>query len=187
MLRGSETRSGRYRIASGADKCAVTCDSYTGDGNVLLRDQLMRAGVFCEIPNADASRAVAADDLALVRVDGDIIDGAAMAVAALDRAAARLPDLDGAVLRAGNHPFSLAVECDTRDIASVAFEDEKGSRVGGSDIKQFDGVMTGGGEEALVRRYTESVYLRVRVLNRARADAGERLPEPVVECISSSC
>ena len=51
-----------------------------------------------------------------------IISWAAVIIASLYAAAARLPDLDGPVLGACNHPFALAVECHAGDISRVALE-----------------------------------------------------------------
>lgn len=138
----------------------------------------MGAAVLGEIPDPDAAGPVAADDLALVRVDDDVVRGAAVVVAALDGAAAGLPDLDGAVLGARDHPLALAVEGDAGDVARVALECEQGVRVGRLDVEELDRVVAGGGEEALVGRDAQAVDLRVRVLDRAGADARESLPEP---------
>jgi hypothetical protein len=60
----------------------------------------------------------------------------------------------------------------------VAFEDEEGRRIGRADVEELDGVMAGGGEEAFVGRDAEAIDLRVRMLDCARADAREGLPEP---------
>jgi len=137
------------------------------------------AVVLGQVPHAYAAVAVAADDLALVGVDDDVVGGAAVVVAPLYGPAPRLPYLDGAVLGARHHPLALAVEGYARDVARVALEDEQRVRVGGFDIEELDRVVAGRGEEALVRRYAQAVHLRVGVLYGARADARERLPEAV--------
>lgn len=85
----------------------------------------MRTIVFCEIPNADASRSVAADDLPLIRMDDNIIYRAAVTVGALDRARPRVPDLDRTVLRARHHPFALTVEGYARNVPRMALEGEE--------------------------------------------------------------
>jgi hypothetical protein len=54
------------------------------------------------------------------------------------------------IFRTGNHPFSLAVKCDSCDVSSVAFESEDCGRVGGLDIVELDFLVAGGGEKALV-------------------------------------
>ena len=54
----------------------------------------MRALVLREVPDADVAAAVAGDELALVRVDDDVVDGGAVGVVALDVAGAGVPDFD---------------------------------------------------------------------------------------------
>lgn len=153
------------------------------DAHVLLGDQLMATVISREIPHAHAARAIAANNLALVRVDDDVVDGATVVVAALDGAAARLPNLDGAVLGARHHPLALAVERDARDVARVALKRQQRVGVGRLDVKELDGVVAGGGEVALVGRDAEPVHLRVWVLDRARADAREGFPESVFSAL----
>lgn len=131
----------------------------------------MTAAVLSQVPDLDTSRAVATDDLALVGVNDDVIGRASVVVTALDGACASLPDLDGAVLGARDHPLALAVERDARDVARVALERQQRVGVGALDVEQLDGVVAGRGEEALVGRDAQAVDLRVRVLDRARADA----------------
>lgn len=140
----------------------------------------MRAVIFRQVPHANAAVAVAADDFALVRVNDDVVGGAAVAVATLNLAGTRLPDLDGAVLRACDHPFSFAVKGDACDVPGVTLKGQEGVRVGRLDVEELDRVVAGGSEEALVGRYAETVDLRVGVLDRARADAGKCFPEPVM-------
>lgn len=114
----------------------------------------MRAIVLCQIPDPNTSSTVTADDLALVWVDNHIVDGASMRVAALNSTASRLPNLDSAILRACDHPFSLAMECDTSDVSRVTFKGEKRVGVRRLDIVQLDGMMTCSREETLVGRDT---------------------------------
>lgn len=160
-----------YIVVGGAQQGAVGRDRDARHGHVLLGYQLVGAAVLGEVPDPDAAGPVAADDLALVGVYDDVVGRAAVVVAALDGAAARLPDLDGAVLRARDHPFALAVEGDAGDVACVTLEGEQRVRIGRLDIKELDRVVAGGGEEALVGRDAQAVDLRVGVLDRARADA----------------
>lgn len=167
-----------YVVVCSAQQGAVCSDGNARDGHVLLGDELVGAAVLGKVPDPDAAGPVAADDLALVGVYDDVVGGAAVVVAALDGAAAGLPDLDGAVLGARDHPLALAVEGDPGDVAGVALEGEQGVRVGGLDVEELDRVVAGGGEEALVGRYAQPVDLRVRVLDGAGADARESLPEP---------
>jgi hypothetical protein len=44
------------------------------------------------------------------------------------------------------------MECDSRDIARVAFEAKQRIRVRRLDVVEFHGVVARGGEESLVRR-----------------------------------
>lgn len=126
------------------------CD--TRHAHILLRNQLMTAIVLGQIPDLDTTRAVAADDLALVRVDDHIVGGAAMVVAALNGAGTCFPDLDSAILRTSHHPLALAMERDAGDVAGVALKCQQRVWIGALDVKQFDGVVAGGREEALVGR-----------------------------------
>lgn len=168
-----------YVIVGRAQESAISGNSDARHAHILLRNQLVTAAVLSQIPDLDTAGAVAADDLALVGVNDDVIGGAAMVVTALDGARTSLPDLDGAVLGAGDHPLALTVERDARDVARVALESQQRVGVGALDVEQLDGVVAGRGEEALVGRDAQAVDLGVWVLDRARADAGEGLPEPM--------
>jgi hypothetical protein len=59
----------------------------------------------------------------------------------------------------------------------MSLEGQKGVRVCRLNVVQLDTVMSSCRKKALIRRYTESVYLRVGMLDGSRADAGESLPE----------
>ena len=137
----------------------------------------MRAVVLRKIPDPHTATPVTADDLPLVRVDDDVIDGRRVSVASLDGPGASLPDLHGAVLGGRHHPLALTVEGHAGDVAHVAFEGEDGIGVCRLDIVELDGVVARGGEVALVGGYAEAVDLRFWVLDGARADAREGLPE----------
>lgn len=138
----------------------------------------MGAVVLGEVPDADAAPAVAADDLALVGVDDDVVGRAAVAVAALDGARARLPDLDGAILARRHHPLALAVEGDAGDVARVALERQQRVRVCRLDVEQLHRVVARRREEPLIRRDTQPVHLRIRVLDRPGTYPRQCLPEP---------
>jgi hypothetical protein len=105
-------------------------------------------------------------------MNNHIIDRTVVHIRPLDRAGPRFPDANGAVFAARDHPFSLAVEGDARDVAGMAFEDEERGRVGGADVEELDVVVAGCGEEALVRRDAEAIYLAVGVLDCSGADSG---------------
>jgi len=111
-------------------------------------------------------------------VDDYIVDSVAVRVAALNSASASLPDLNRAILRACDHPFALAVERNARDITRVAIEGEEGVWVRGLDVVELDCVVACSGEETLVWRDAEAIDLRIRVLDCARADTRQSLPEP---------
>lgn len=140
-----------YRRVRRAEESPIRGHGDTRHRDLLFGDELVCAGILGQVPEPDAAAAVAADDLALVRVDHNIIYGRAVVVAPLDGAAPRLPDLDGAILGACHHPFSLAVECDSCDIAGVALKGEQRGGVRGADVEKLDGVVASGGEVALVR------------------------------------
>jgi hypothetical protein len=129
------------------------------------------AVILSQIPDANTSPTVAADDLALVGVDYYIVDRMAVRVAALNSARTSLPDLDCTILGTCYHPFSLTVECDTGDIAGVAIKGKERVWVRGFDIVELDCMVTGSCEEALVGRDAETVNLGVGVLDGSRADA----------------
>ena len=65
----------------------------------------MRAAVLCEVPDLDAPFLVAADELALVGMDDDLVDGGLVVIVALDVARPRVPDLKRVVLRRGDEPL----------------------------------------------------------------------------------
>ena len=147
----------------------------------------MGAVVLRQIPHPDTPRPVATDNLSLVWVNDNVVGGASVAIASLDAARSRLPDLDRTVLRTRNHPFPLAVKGDAGDVPSVALERKQRVRVGRFDVIELYGVVAGGGEEALVGGDAEAVDLGVWVLDRARADAREGLPETDRVIVSRCC
>lgn len=73
-----------------------------------------------------------------------------MVITSLNCPCPRLPDLDGAVLGASHHPFSLAVKGDTSDVARMALESQQRVRIGRLDIVELDRVVARGGEVSLV-------------------------------------
>lgn len=113
----------------------------------------MRAVVLCQIPYAHTSSTITADDLALVGVDNNIIDRRAMGIASLNRTTSCLPDLHRAIFRACDHPFALAMKCNTSNIASMTFERKQRVRVCRFDIVKLDAVVAGSSKEPFVRRY----------------------------------
>lgn len=89
----------------------------------------MGALVFAQVPYADVAAAVAGNEFPLVRVDDDVVDGEAVVVVALHARAPGVPDLDSAVLGAGDHPLALAVERDAGHVARVPVKGQNRARV----------------------------------------------------------
>lgn len=139
----------------------------------------MRAAVLGQVPDSDTPTMITADDLALVWVDNHIVDWGIVVVAALNGAGASFPDLHGSILRAGDHPFSLTVECNAGDVVGVALKCQDRVRIGGLDVVELDTVVACGGKKALVGRDAETVDLGVRMLDSTRAYSGKGLPETV--------
>jgi hypothetical protein len=141
-----------YQVVARAQQRPIAGDGDAGDAHVLLGDELVGTLVLAQVPDANRARAVAADELALVRVDDHIVDGRAVVVVALDRAGPDVPNLDCAVLRARDHPLALTVEGDGRHVGRVPFKGQDGRRVRRLDLVELDDVVARGGQEALVRR-----------------------------------
>jgi hypothetical protein len=133
--------------------------------------------ILAEVPYPHIPTSITADQLALIRMNHNIIDRHAVCIIPLHVAAARVPDLDRPVLAAGHKPFRLAVERDAGHVAGVAVEGEDRVGVRGFDVVQLDCVVAGGGKVALVGRDAQAVYLRVGMRDCAGADAGQRFPE----------
>lgn len=133
--------------------------------------------VLSQIPNPHIAPSITTDQLALIRMDNNIIHRHTMRIIPLHIATPSVPDLDGAVLAARDEPFGLAVERDAGDVARVSVEGEDRVRIGALDVVELDGMVPGGCEVALVRGDAEAVYLAVRMRDCARADAGEGFPE----------
>lgn len=137
----------------------------------------MRAVILGQIPYTDTTRSVATDDFSLIWVDNHVIHGRPMVVASLNASRPRLPDLDGSIFRACDHPFALAMERDACDVALVTFECQQRIRVGRLNIVQLHSMMASSGKVALVGGDAETIDLGIGVLDRSRADAGEGFPE----------
>lgn len=86
-----------HAVADGcAEKGAVGGDGHGGHGLVVFGHELVAAFVLAEVPDAHVAAPVAGYQLALVRVDYDVVDGDAVRVVALDVPAACVPNFDGA-------------------------------------------------------------------------------------------
>lgn len=77
----------------------------TDAGQNAGADQLVRAAVFCEVPDLDAPLLVAADELALIRMDDDLVDGRLVVIVALNVTRPGIPDLERMVLGRGDEPL----------------------------------------------------------------------------------
>lgn len=137
----------------------------------------MSAFVLAQVPDSDIPATITGDQLTLIWMDDDVVDGMIVIVIALNARGPCIPDLDRAVLGAGHHPFALTVESEAGDVPSVAFEGQDGRRVGRTNIVELDGRMAGCSEPAFVWGDAQSINLRVWMLYGARTDAGESLPE----------
>lgn len=131
----------------------------------------MAALVLAQIPDAHIAPAVAADELALVRMDHDVVHRHPVSIVPLDISTPSVPDLDRTIFARSDQPLGFAVERDTCDVAGVAVESEDRVGVRGFDVVELDGVVPCGGEVALIGRDAEAVDLRVGVGDGARADA----------------
>ena len=98
----------------------------------------MCAHTLAQIPHAHNARAIATNQLALIGMDDDIVDGRAMHIIALQTARPRIPDFHRPILGTRHHPFSLAVERDAGDVVGVALKCHDGVWVGRFDVVQFD-------------------------------------------------
>jgi hypothetical protein len=139
-----------YGVVARANHTAVAGDRHTSNAYVVLGDQLVRALVLAQVPDAHIPPAVTANQLALVRVNNDIVHGDTVSVVSLHVAAARVPDLDGAVLRRRHEPLALAVERHARNVGRVPVERQDRIGVRRLDVIQLDCVVARGGEVAFV-------------------------------------
>lgn len=63
-----------YRVVSSTKKGAVGCYSDTGHGYLILRNELVGAGVLSQIPEPNATTPVTTNDLALVWMNHHVVD-----------------------------------------------------------------------------------------------------------------
>ena len=106
----------------------------------------MGAFVLAEVPNSNISTAVTGNQLPLIRVDDDVVDGNFVVVIALDASCPCVPDLNSAILGAGDHPFPLAMKGYACDVAGVALEGEDRTRVRRAYVVKLDVEIAGRGE-----------------------------------------
>lgn len=72
-----------------------------------------------------------------------------------------------------------------RDIVRVSVKRHDGVRVCRLDIVEFDIVMACGCQKAFIGCDAETIHLGIRVLDSARADARQSLPEAVLRILVS--
>lgn len=94
----------------------------------------MGAFVLCKIPDPDVATSVTAYELALVWMNHNIVDRNSVAVVSLDVPSAGIPDLDGAILGAGHHPFAFAMKGQASNVVCVTFKSQNRGRVCGFDV-----------------------------------------------------
>jgi hypothetical protein len=139
----------------------------------------MAALVLAQIPDPHVAASIAADKLALIRMDDNVVDRYTVRVIPLYIPGSCVPDLDCAIFRGGNEPLALAMERNASDVTSVTVEGEDGIGVRGLDVVELDRVMTGSGQITLVWRDTQPVDLRIWMRDGPGAYAGQRFPEPL--------
>jgi len=118
-----------YSVIASTKHRTVTGHRDTRDRDVIFWNKLVRALVFSKVPDANVSSSVATDELSLIGVNDHIVHRGAVTVIALDTAAPRVPDFDGMILRARDHPLALAMEGYASNIACVAFERKDRRRI----------------------------------------------------------
>lgn len=92
----------------------------------------MGALVFTQIPDTDVSTAVTRYQLALIWMNNniihrshmreDVLNMSSMSVIPLNVPSSGIPYLNRPVLGAGDHPFALAMEGNSRDVPSMAIK-----------------------------------------------------------------
>ena len=110
----------------------------------------MRAFVLSQVPDAYIPTSIAADELALIWMDYDVVDRHTVTVVSLDVSGPSIPDFYRAIFGASDHPFAFAVERNTSNVARMSFKSQNGGRVCRLDVVKFDSVMSSGGQESLV-------------------------------------
>ena len=87
-----------------------------------ITDQFVGTAVSSEIPNFDRSGLIARDELALIRMQCEIVDGGGVGVVALRSGGADVPNLDCSIFRPRDEPFRLGVPREGGDVSGVSSE-----------------------------------------------------------------
>lgn len=82
----------------------------------------------------------------------DVPHGSAMGVVALNASSPRVPDFDSAILGAGDHPFTLAMESYARNISCMAIKSEHRAWICRAYVVELDIVVSSCGQVAFVGR-----------------------------------
>lgn len=141
-------------IVSCCEEGAITGNADARNRNIVFWDKLVRALVIAQIPDHEYSAAISADQLALVGMDYDVVDRVVMGVVPLNGSRSCIPYSYSAVLRACNHPFPFAMECDACNVVGMAFEGHDCIWVARLDIVQPDDMPPRGSKVLLVGSYT---------------------------------
>ena len=85
--------------------------------------------ILAKIPDSNIARSITADQFPLVRMNYNIIHWRSMAVVSLHVSGSCIPDLNGTIFGARDHPLAFAVKCNAGDIVTVAFKGDYRGRV----------------------------------------------------------
>lgn len=142
----------------------------------------MRASTLTQVPYPNSPGTITANQLPLIRVDDNVVDRSLVRVIPLNGPRPGVPNLDGTILGASDHPFSLAMECNTSDIVGMALEGHhRACARCRLYIIEFDVQTACRCDISFVWGNAQPIHLRVWVLNGSRADARKSLPETIIE------
>ena len=98
----------------------IARNRHTPYGDIFIRHQFMRTRIFTQVPYFHTARLVAADQLALIGVDDNVVDGGFVFVFTLNACRARVPYSDSVVLGACDEPFAPGGIGQGGDVAAVS-------------------------------------------------------------------
>lgn len=113
----------------------------------------MRALVLAQVPHPDVSPTIACDEFPLIRMNSDVVDRMIVMVVALNTSGPGIPDLDSTILGACHHPLAFAMKSNASDIGRVALKGQDVIRIAGTDIVEFDVLVSGCSEPTLIGGY----------------------------------
>ena len=190
FLSAGETTEGpnsgsKYRIVPCTEEATITCNSDTGHGDVLLWIKLLCAEILAKIPNLYTACAVTGDQLPLVWMYYNIVDGTLVIIDSLDASILSMPHLYKAIFRTRHNPLPFTMELHTRNVSGVARESHDRLWIGRLHIEKFYIVIAGCGKKSFIRGDAESIDLRIRMLDCTGADARQSFPESNCVIIAS--